>query len=207
VEEEKSIGRRRVVDRVGASDDEIRGRGFDVAAGTFFSNMVMFFIILATAMTLHRHGVTHPTTSREVADALTPIAGKFATLLYTVGLIGTGALAIPTLAGSAAYAFAETFGWRQGMDEKFGRARAFYGVFALSMIIGVGLPFLHLNPVKALYWSAIANGFLAPPVLVGVLLVACDTKLMANQPSGTLGRVVVGLTTLLMVGAAVGMFM
>jgi NRAMP (natural resistance-associated macrophage protein)-like metal ion transporter len=205
VEEEKSMGRRRVVDRVGASDEEIRARRFDVAAGTFFSNLVMFFIILATAMTLHQHGITHPTTSREVANALTPIAGKFATLLYTVGLIGTGALAIPTLAGSAAYAFAETFGWRQGMDEKFRRARAFYSVFGLSILIGVCLPFLHVNPVKALFWSAVANGFLAPPVLVGVLLVASDAKLMHNQASGRLSRVVVGITTLLMVGAAVGM--
>ncbi|MEO7083700.1 MAG: divalent metal cation transporter [Gemmatimonadaceae bacterium] len=114
VEEEKSIGRRRVVDRIGATDAEIRARDFDVATGTFFSNLVMFFIILATAMTLHKNGITHPSTSREVANALTPIAGRFATLLYTVGLIGTGALAIPTLGGSAAYAFAETFGCVRG---------------------------------------------------------------------------------------------
>lgn len=206
VEEEKAIGRRRTVDRIGASDEEIRGRRFDVATGTFFSNLVMYFIILATAMTLHRHGMMHPSTSREVADALTPLAGRLAALLYTIGLIGTGALAIPTLAGSAAYAFAETFGWRQGMDERFRRARAFYGVFALSILIGVCLPFLHVNPVRALFWSAVANGFLAPPVLLGVLLVASDAKLMAGQPSGTLGRTVVGITTLLMAGAAVGMF-
>jgi NRAMP (natural resistance-associated macrophage protein)-like metal ion transporter len=206
VEEEKSMGRRRVIDRIGASPQEIHARRFDVGAGTFFSNLVMFFIILATAMTLHRHGVTHPSTSREVADALTPIAGKFATLLYTVGLIGTGALAIPTLAGSAAYAFAETFGWRQGIDERFHRARSFYRVFALSILIGACLPFFHVNPVKALFWSAVANGFLAPPVLIGLLMVASDEKLMQGQPSGRVGQVVVGITTLLMIGAAIGMF-
>ncbi len=206
VEEEKAMGRRRVADRVGATHEEIRMRRFDVAVGTFFSNLVMFFIILATALTLHRHGLVHPTTSREVADALKPIAGRFAELLYAVGLIGTGALAIPTLAGSAAYAFAETFGWRQGMDERPRRARAFYGVFALSIVFGICLPFFHVNPVRALYWSAIVNGFLAPPLLVGILLVASDRKLMANQPSGPGTRIVVGLTGVLMTVAAVAMF-
>ncbi|HEX3867456.1 MAG TPA: divalent metal cation transporter, partial [Gemmatimonadaceae bacterium] len=207
VEEEKALGRRRVADRVGATSREIRTRHLDVGVGTFFSNVVMFFIILATALTLHTHGITHPTTSREVAEALTPIAGRFAELLYALGLIGTGALAIPTLAGSAAYVFAETFGWRHGMDEHPQRARAFYSVFGLSMALGIGLPFLHVNPVRALYWSAIVNGLLAPPLLVGIVLVASDAKLMEGQPSSRLGRSVVLVTAVLMFGAAVGMLM
>ena len=206
VEEEKSIGRRRVVDRVGAEDDEIKTRTIDIALGTFFSNVAMFFIILATALTLHRAGLTKLETSREVAQALKPLAGRFASLLYTVGLLGTGALAIPTLAGSAAYAFAELFGWRQGMDEPYNRAPGFYAAFIASVAIGVALDFTHVNPVSALYWTAVLNGVLAPFLLVGILLAASDSELMHGQPSPKLGRIVVGITTVVMFAAAIGMF-
>jgi Mn2+/Fe2+ NRAMP family transporter len=206
VEEEKAHGRRRVADRVGATRGEIRGRKADVALGTFFSNIVMFFIILATAVTLHRHGMTHPQSSREVASALTPLAGRFAALLYTIGIVGTGALAIPTLAGSAAYAFAEIFGWREGMDERYPQARAFYSAFAVSIALGGALVFLDVNPVRALYLTAVLNGLLAPFLLVCILIVATDAKLMAGQPSSRLGRTMVTITTLAMFGAAIGMF-
>ena len=206
VEEEKSKGRRRLADRVGATTKEIRVRSLDVGAGTLFSNLVMYFIILATAITLHRHGVTHPQSSRDVAEALTPLAGRFASLLYTVGLLGTGALAIPTLAGSAAYAFAEIFGWRQGIDEIYPRARAFYSAFVVSIVLGVALDFSGINPIKALYWTAVLNGLLAPFLLVGVLIVASDAKLMRGQPTSRLGRAVVLTTTVAMFGAAIGMF-
>jgi NRAMP (natural resistance-associated macrophage protein)-like metal ion transporter len=206
VEEEKADGRRRLADRVGATTQELRLRKLDVGAGTLFSNLVMYFIILATAMTLHRHGLTHPETSRDVATALTPLAGRFAALLYTLGLVGTGVLAIPTLSGSAAYAFAEIYGWPQGMDEKYPRARAFYTTFVVSIVLGVALQALGVNPVKALYWSAVLNGLLAPFLLVGVLIVARDEKVMAGQPSSRLSRVVVTVTTVAMFGAAIGMF-
>lgn len=206
VEEEKSHGRRRVVDRVGARPYEITTRKVDIAIGTFFSNAAMFFIILATALTLHRAGLTKLETSRQVAEALTPLAGRFAALLYTVGLLGTGALAIPTLAGAGAYAFSEIFGWRQGMDEPYNRAPGFYAVFIGSIAIGVGLDFATTNPVSALYWTAVINGVLAPFLLVGILIAASDRKLMHGQPSSLLGRLVVGLTTLVMFGAAIGMF-
>ena len=206
VEEEKSRGRRRVVDRVGARPYEITTRKVDIAIGTFFSNAAMFFIILATALTLHRAGLTKLDTSRQVAEALTPLAGRFAALLYTVGLLGTGALAIPTLAGAGAYAFSEIFGWRQGMDEPYNRAPGFYAVFIGSIAIGVGLDFATTNPVSALYWTAVINGVLAPFLLVGILIAASDRKLMHGQPSSLLGRLVVGLTTLVMFGAAIGMF-
>ncbi|MDQ6888168.1 MAG: divalent metal cation transporter [Gemmatimonadota bacterium] len=205
VEEEKSLGRRRVADRVGATRQEIRTRKLDVGAGTLFSNLAMYFIILAAAVTLHQHGMMHPETSRDVAQALTPLAGRFAALLYTIGLIGTGVLAIPTLAGSAAYAFAEIFGWRQGMDEPYPRARAFYSAFAVSIALGVILDFLDVNPVKALYLTAVLNGLLAPFLLIGVLVVASDPALMAGQPSSRLGRAVVAITTIAMFGAAIGM--
>jgi NRAMP (natural resistance-associated macrophage protein)-like metal ion transporter len=206
VEEEKALGRRRVHDRIGAKEYEIRTRGIDVTMGTFFSNLAMFFIILATALTLHRAGVTKLETSKQVAEALTPLAGRFASLLYTVGLLGTGALAIPTLAGSGAYAFAEIFGWRQGMDEPYTRAPGFYAAFIASVLIGIGLDFTHVNAVAALYWTAVINGVLAPFLLVGILIAASDSKLMQGQPSPRIGRIVVGVTAAVMFGAAVGMF-
>jgi Mn2+/Fe2+ NRAMP family transporter len=166
----------------------------------------MFFIILTTALTLHSVGITQVNTSAEIAVALRPLAGNFATLLYTLGLLGTGALAIPTLAGSAAYAFAETFSWHQGIDERFGKARAFYVVVVISMVIGVGLDFANVSPVKALYLTAILNGLLAPFLLLGIVIAASDRKLMQNQPSSVLGRSVVWLTTAAMFGAAIAMF-
>jgi len=206
VEEEKAMGRRMVRSRIGATIREIADRKLDVGTGTFFSNFVMFFIILTTALTLHRHGVTQVETSRQVAEALRPLAGRFAELLYTVGLIGVGLLAIPTLSVSAAYAFAETFGWRQGLDRRLGAARYFYGVIILSTAAGIALDFLDVNPVSALYWTAVVNGLLAPFLLVGILVLASNRELMKGQPSSLLGRAAVALITLLMFGAAAGMF-
>ncbi len=206
VEEEKSLGRRRIADRVGAAPYEITTRKIDITIGTFFSNAAMFFIILATALTLHRAGLTKLETSRQVAEALTPLAGRFASLLYTVGLLGTGALAIPTLAGAGAYAFSEIFGWRQGIDEPYNRAPGFYVVFICSIAIGIGLDFTNVNAVSALYWTAVINGVLAPFLLVGILIAASDRKLMQGQPSSLTGRLVVGLTAAVMFAAAIGMF-
>ncbi|MDP9362589.1 MAG: divalent metal cation transporter [Acidobacteriota bacterium] len=206
VEEEKHMGRLQTIERLGASDGEIVDRKLDVAVGTFFSNIVMFFIIVTTALTLHRHGITHIETSRQAAEALRPLAGPACFFLYTFGIIGVGLLAIPTLSGSAAYALAETFGWKQGLDEKLQRARAFYAVVLLSTAVGIGLDFAHVNAVKALYWTAIINGLLAPFLLVGILLVASDKVIMQNQPSSLLGRVTVGVTTIAMFGAGIAMF-
>jgi Mn2+/Fe2+ NRAMP family transporter len=206
VEEEKSVGRLQTIDRLGASDREIINRKLDIGVGTFFSNLVMFFIIVTTALTLHQHGITNIETSRQVAEALRPLAGQGCFLLYTVGIIGVGLLAIPTLSGSAAYALAETFGWEQGLDEKLERARAFYAVVLLSTAVGIALDFANVNPVKALYWTAILNGLLAPFLLVGILLVASDREIMQNQPSSLLGRITVGITTAAMFAAGIAMF-
>ncbi len=205
-EEEKARGRRTLASRRGASPEEIIDRKFDVGLGTFFSNLVMYFIILTTALTLHRHGITRIDTSTQAAQALAPIAGRFASFLYTIGLLGVGFLAIPTMSGSAAYAFAETFRWRQGLDRPLRRAPAFYSVIILSTLLGIGLNFARVNPVRALYWTAVINGLLAPFMLVAILLVASDRKLMRNQPSTLLSRVIVAITTLFMFGAGIGMF-
>ncbi len=205
VEEEKAMGRRMQA-RLGATKIELIDRMMDVGAGTFLSNIVMFFIILTTALTLNAHGITNITSSKEAAEALRPLAGNLATLLYTVGIVAVGLLAIPTLAGSAAYAFAETFDWSQGLDEKLKQARAFYAVIIFSVLCGIGLDFLGINPVQALFWSAVVNGLLAPFLLIGIFLVARDRKVMVNQPSSKLSQIIVAITIVLMFGAAVGMF-
>src|SRR6266550_1257400 len=146
VEEEKSIGRSTTIARRGATPQEINVRRLDVGVGTFVSNIVMFFIIVTTALTLHRHGITNIETSRQAAEALMPLAGRGCFLLYTAGVIGVGLLAIPTLSGSAAYALAETFGWKQGLDEKLEKARAFYAVVLLSVAVAIAIDFASINP-------------------------------------------------------------
>ncbi|MBV8820284.1 MAG: divalent metal cation transporter, partial [Acidobacteriaceae bacterium] len=155
VEEEKAMGRRITIHRHGATKRELADRRLDVGIGTFFSNLVMFFIILTTALTLHAHGITSISTTKEAAEALRPLAGDYAYFLYTIGIVGTGLLAIPTLAGSAAYAFAETFDWVYGLDEKFKDALSFYAVFIIATVGGAVLDLLRIDPIKALYWSAI----------------------------------------------------
>jgi NRAMP (natural resistance-associated macrophage protein)-like metal ion transporter len=206
VEEEKAAGLRTLSSRRGATVRELQLRRMDVGVGMFFSNMVMFFIILTTALTLNRHGITHIETSRQAAEALRPLAGKFAATLFTAGIVGVGFLAIPTLAGSAAYAFAETLGWHQGLDKELKRARAFYALILLSTAVGVGLNFAGINPVKALYWTAVINGLLAPFLLVAILIVASDRRLMQGQPSSRLGWTVVAITTVAMFAAGLAMF-
>ena len=206
VEEEKAAGQATLAERRGATVKELELRNIDVSVGTFFSNVVMFFIILTTAITLNRHGITHIETTRQAAEALRPFAGKFAATLFTVGIVGVGFLAIPTLAGSTAYAFAETLGWRQGLDKKLKQARWFYALILFSTGVGVGLDFAGINPVKALYWTAVINGLLAPFLLVAILVVASDKKLMQGQPSSRLGWTVVAITTVAMFAAGVAMF-
>jgi NRAMP (natural resistance-associated macrophage protein)-like metal ion transporter len=206
VEEEKSAGQKTLAQRRGATTEELELRNIDVGVGAFFSNMVMFFIILTTGITLHQHGITNIETSRQAAEVLRPFAGKFAATLFTLGIVGVGFLAIPTLAGSAAYAFAETLGWREGLNKKLAGARWFYALILISTGVGVGLDFIGVNPVKALYWTAVINGLLAPFLLVAILIVAADKKLMQGQPSSRLGWLVVAFTTIAMFAAGVAMF-
>jgi NRAMP (natural resistance-associated macrophage protein)-like metal ion transporter len=206
VEEEKAIGRTTLAARKGATDQEIGLRNIDVGVGAFFSNIVMFFIILTTAVTLNKHGVTNIETTRQAAEALRPLAGNFAATLFTVGIVGVGLLAIPTLAGSTAYAFAETLRWQQGLNQRFNKARWFYAVILVSTLAGVALDFIGINPVKALYWTAVINGLVAPFLLVAILIVAADHKLMQGQPSSRLAKIVVAITTALMFLAGIGMF-
>ena len=206
VEEQKAEGKRMLVIRHGATGKEIISRKWDVGTGAFFSNLVMYFIILTTALTLHPHGITKIETSQQAAEALKPFAGNFAASLFTFGIVGVGLLAIPTLAGSAAYAFADLFRWRQGLDAKFSAARYFYAVIFLSIGGGIVINLAHINPVSALFYSAVINGGLAPFLMTCILWTACDRKIMKNQPSSLIGRVTMGLATALMFAAAIGMF-
>jgi NRAMP (natural resistance-associated macrophage protein)-like metal ion transporter len=206
VEEEKELGRTTLALRKGATPEELGLRNIDVGVGAFFSNMVMFFIILTTAITLNQHGITHIETARQAAEALRPFAGKFAATLFTVGVVGVGFLAIPTLGGSTAYAFAETLGWSQGLNKKLRQARWFYALILVSTAAGVAMDFIGVNPVKALYWTAVINGLLAPFLLIAILIVAADKKLMQNQPSSRLGWIVVAIATVAMFAAGIAMF-
>jgi Mn2+/Fe2+ NRAMP family transporter len=206
VEEEKLAGQTTLASRRGATPEELGLRNIDVGVGAFFSNMVMFFIILTTAITLNRHGIVNIETSRQAAEALRPFAGNFAATLFTLGVVGVGFLAIPTLAGSAAYGFAETLGWRQGLNKKLTGARWFYALILGSTGMGVALDFVGINPVRALYWTAVINGLLAPFLMVAILIVAADKRLMQGQPSSRLGWIVVAVATIAMFAAGIAMF-
>jgi len=206
VEEERVAGRNTLGQRKGASHKEIRTRKFDVGTGTFFSNVVMYFIILTTAFTLNRSGQTMIQTSREAAAALLPLAGRLAATLYAVGIVGVGMLAIPTLTGSAAYAFAEFLGWKQGLDRRLKQARSFYIMILSSAVAAVIMDFADISPIKALYWTAVINGVLAPFLLLAILIVASDGKLMNGQPSSRIGKITVALAATAMFAAAFAMF-
>ena len=156
----------------------------DTLVGMGFSHLTALFIIIATAATLHAHGVTQITSAAQAAEALRPIAGQFAFALFAIGIIGTGLLAVPVLAGSAAYAVSETFGWTEGLDRQPREAKAFYGVIALATMGGVALNFIGIDPMSALYWAAVVNGLLAPPLMVVTMLIARNPAIMGELVMG-----------------------
>lgn len=152
----------------------------DTYIGMGFSNLVAFFIILTAAVTLNMHGVTEIQTSTEAAAALRPIAGDFAFWLFSAGIIGTGLLAVPVLAGSAAYAMADAFKWRKGLELKPARAKKFYGIIAVSTLVGIALGFTPIDPIKALYWSAVINGIISVPIMAVMMLMAVRPEIMGK---------------------------
>jgi Mn2+/Fe2+ NRAMP family transporter len=205
VEEEKGQGRKTVAQRRGATAHELADARLDVNTGMFFSNLVMFFIILATASTLFRSGQRNIQTAREAAEALRPLAGDAAYVLFALGLVGTGLLAIPVLAGSASFAVAEIFGWRAGLDLKPRAARRFYLVFAGAIITGMVLAIQQTNPIHALFLSAVLNGLLAPPLMVVVMLVGSNPKIMGAHVNGFWLTVLGWTATALMAFAGVAL--
>ena len=167
-----------------AMERELRSSGRDVGAGMFISNLIMFFIILTAGATLHKAAQTNIETAEQAAAALRPLAGNAAYLLFTLGLVGTGMLAVPVLAGSAAYALAEAGAWNAGMSEKIHDARNFYGVIAIAMLIGMAMNFAHFNAVRLLFWTAVINGLLAPPLIIILLFVCNNPKVMGDHRNG-----------------------
>lgn len=159
----------------------IRRMRTDVGTGMFLANVVFFFIILTTAQVLFAHGITEINSAEEAALALRPIGGQYAFLLFAIGIIGTGLLAVPILAGSGAYALAELMKWHEGLDLKFSKAKGFYVVIAVSIIIGLLLNFLGINPIKALYYSAFLNGIIALPLLVAIMAIGNDKEIMGEE--------------------------
>ena len=150
----------------------------DTLVGMGFSHIVALFIVVATAATLHAHGITQINSAAQAAGALRPIAGDLAFALFAIGIIGTGLLAVPILAGSAAYAVSEAFGWVEGLNRRPREAKAFYAVIALATLSGIALNLIGLDPMLALYWAAVVNGLLAPPLMVVTMLIARNPKVM-----------------------------
>ncbi|MDP9019011.1 MAG: divalent metal cation transporter [Candidatus Eremiobacteraeota bacterium] len=206
VEEEKDIGRTTIGARRGATEQEIKDCHADVNTGMIFSNLVMFFIITATAVTLGAHGKHNIATAQEAAEALRPLAGNFTYLLFTLGMVGTGMLAIPVLAGSSAYVAAEMLSFRTGLGETPKRAPRFYAILAAGVIIGVLMNVIGIDPIKALFWSAVLNGVAAVPLVYAIVHIANKTEIMGRWKSSVLANIWGWATFVLMGAAAVLMF-
>lgn len=178
----------------------------DTYVGMGFSNLIALFIVITTAATLHANGITDIQTSAQAAEALKPIAGEFAYMVFAIGIIGTGLLALPVLGGSAAYALGEALKWPVGLAHKFHRARAFYITLTVATVLGCLLNFTKLDPVKALFWSAVINGVVAVPVMVMLMIMANNKKIMGKYAIGPALKAVGWLATIVMALVAIGMF-
>jgi NRAMP (natural resistance-associated macrophage protein)-like metal ion transporter len=207
VEEEIDKGRTTLKERKGATKKELKYAAWDTIIGMFFSNIVMYFIILATAATLFKAGKTNIESATEAAQALRPLAGDAAYFLLALGLIGSGFLAVPILTGSSAYAVSEAFGWKYGLDKKPERAKQFYAMIGVSTLIGMLINFIGINPIKALFWTAVINGLLAPPLLVVIMLVANNKKVMGNKVNGVWTNVLGWTTAVVMFAAAIALIL
>ena len=153
----------------------------DVKTGMILANLVFFFIIFTTAQVLFKNGITNIESAEQAALALKPLAGDNAFLLFAAGIIGTGLLAVPILAGSGAYALAEGMNWEEGVNKKFSQAKAFYVVIAVSILVGMSLNFIGINPITALYYSAYLNGIISLPLLIVIMVVGNDQKIMGKE--------------------------
>jgi len=182
---------------------ELKQAQEDVNLGMLFSNLVMFAIIATTASTLYRFGINEITTADQAASALKPIAGNAASLLFTLGIVGTGMLAIPVLAGSAAYAVSEIFGWKEGLSKSFRQAKAFYGVIILSTFVGFLINLAQINPFKALFYTAVIYGLVSPILILVILILANSQKIMGKNVNTPVTNALGIFTFLMMTAAAV----
>jgi Mn2+/Fe2+ NRAMP family transporter len=205
VEEERAMGRD-FAQRQGATSAELRSARTDVLTGMFASNAIMYFIILTTAATLHASGRTNITTAQQAAEALRPVAGAGAYWLFTLGLIGTGMLAVPVLAGSCAYAIAEAAAWRGSLDRRPWQAGRFYLVLTTSVVLGIAITYVGLDAIKLLFTTAVINGVLAPPLILVVLLLTSDRTVMGDATNSRALSVLGWIAFVVMVAAALGLF-
>ncbi len=206
VEDQIADGKTSIAQRQGASKSEVRSMRMDVWSGMLLSNLVMFFIIAACGALLYTSGIHDINSAAQAAEALRPFAGNASYVLFAIGIIGTGLLAIPVLAGSSSYAIVESLQKQGSLSKKLKQAYAFYGVIIISMLVGLGLNFIGLNPIKALIYSAVANGIVAPVVLVLILLIASNKKVMGEWAIGPVSKTIGWATTILMIlagGAAI----
>jgi NRAMP (natural resistance-associated macrophage protein)-like metal ion transporter len=202
VEEDRDHGKTTVAQRKGATNKELRAARRDVITGMLLSNVVMYFLILTTGATLNAHGQKNIETAKQAAEALRPLAGQGAYWLFTLGIVGTGMLAVPVLAGSCAYAIAEGARWKDASLNLQPRlAVRFYAVIGVSIAVGLAFDFAGFNAVKMLFWSAILNGLLAPPLVIMVVLLTCDRKVMGNRVN-SLGMKALGWTCAIVMSAA-----
>ncbi|MFH1200940.1 MAG: divalent metal cation transporter [bacterium] len=211
VEEEILKGEKTVeMRRANNTIQDVKNMRIDVWSGMFISNLIMFFIIAACAATLFANGITNITSAQEAAIALRPFAGDFAFMLFVLGILGTGLLAIPVLAGSASYAISESFGWKTGLYRKLKQASAFYGVISLAMILGIVLNFVGLDPIKALIYSAVLNGIISPVMIFFVVHLSGDEKIMGDfknkKVTNIFGWGTFGLVSLVGLGAIISIF-
>ena len=210
VEEQISQGKVTPESRLGTNKQEIKEMRSDVWTGMFLSNLVMFFIIAVCANTLFANGITDIETAADAARALEPFGGPFASLLFAIGILGTGFLAIPVLAGSTAYAISESMNWEEGLYKRLKEAKAFYGVIIISIIIGVMINFLHINPIKALIYSAIANGVIAPVIIVCIVYISGNKEIMGefknSKSTNIVGWIIVTLMGITSIATLLSLF-
>ncbi len=210
VEEEILEGKVTLSQRKKVSDQAISNMRIDVWSGMFLSNVVMFFIIATCGAVLMSHGITTITTSAQAAEALRPLAGNATYFLFVLGIVGTGLLAIPVLAGSSSYALSESFRWKMGLYHKLKEAYGFYGIIIISMLLGLLMNFIGIDPIQALISSAIANGIISPIILVLIVILSSNHKIMGkwtNKKSTTIfGWLVVGIMFLASIGALIALF-
>lgn len=205
VEEEIAMGRRRLVDRLGATRKELKETRKDVVAGMFFSNIVMYFIILSTASTLFKTGTTEINTAAEAAQALRPLAGEAASVLFALGVIGVGFLAVPVMTTGAAYDLCQVMGWKHSLHAKPSEAKRFYVAIGVFTLLAMSMNFLGFNPMKALVFSGIVQGFSTPPLLLLIMLMTNNRKIMGKRKN-SLGMNILGwVTTAAIFAATIGL--
>ena len=207
VEEEKEAGRLLLSQRRGATQEELKHSQRDVLFGMFFSNVAMYFVILATASTLFKAGKTDIDSAAQAAQSLAPLAGTSAKLLLALGVIGVGFLAVPVMTGGAAYDLCQSVGWRYGLDKKPGQAKRFYGAIAVFTIVGIGLNFLGINPMKALVVAGIVQGFSTPPLMLLIMPMTNKRTVMGDKTNGPMMNILGWITTATIFAATIALVM